>query len=178
MKQFLILAALALTAITTPVLAADVGVSVTIGQPGFYGRIDIGDYPYPQPRVIYSQPRVVDRVYVEREPIYLHVPPGHARNWPKFCNRYNACGERVYFVQDSWYEHDYAPYYREQHADRRDERWEDRHEHGDEHHERGGDHRDDYRGDRRNDHDNDGPDNNQGHSNNGHGKNKNHGQNH
>lgn len=62
MKQFLIAVALALAAITTPALAADVGVSVTIGQPGFYGRIDIGDYPYPQPRVIYSQPRIVERV--------------------------------------------------------------------------------------------------------------------
>lgn len=62
MKQFLIAVALALAAITTPALAADVDVSVTIGQPGFYGRIDIGDYPYPQPRVIYSQPRIVERV--------------------------------------------------------------------------------------------------------------------
>lgn len=173
MKKFLIAVVLVLAAITTPALAADVGVSVTIGQPGFYGRIDIGDYPYPQPRVIYSQPRVVERVYAEREPIYLRVPPGHARNWPKFCHRYNACGERVYFVQDSWYEHDYAPYYQELHSDRRDERWEDHREHGDDHHERGDDYRDNRRGDR----DNNGPDNSQEHSNNGHGKNKGHGQN-
>ena len=47
MKHFLIAAALAVVAITTPALEADVGVSVSIGQPGFYGRIDIGDYPYP-----------------------------------------------------------------------------------------------------------------------------------
>lgn len=33
---------------------------------------------------------MVERVYVEREPIYLRVPLGHARNWPKFCSRYNA----------------------------------------------------------------------------------------
>ena len=27
--------------------AADVGVSVTVGQPGFYGRIDVGNVPQP-----------------------------------------------------------------------------------------------------------------------------------
>lgn len=118
-------------------LAADVGVSVSIGQPGFYGRIDIGDYPYPQPRVIYRQPRVVKRVYVEREPIYLRVPPGHAKNWRKYCYRYNACDERVYFVQDSWYQHEFVPHYREQHrgreGDNRDGRREERRDghHGD-----------------------------------------------
>jgi len=101
MKHFLIVAAMAVAAITTPALAADVGVSVSIGQPGFYGRLDIGGYP--QPRVLYRQPRVIERSYEEREPIYLRVPPGHARNWGKHCREYNACGERVYFVQDNWY---------------------------------------------------------------------------
>ncbi len=37
--------------------AADVGVSISIGQPGFYGRIDIGRFP--QPQVIYAEPRVI-----------------------------------------------------------------------------------------------------------------------
>lgn len=104
--------------------AADVGVSVTVGHPGFYGRIDISDYPYPQPRVIYHQPRVIERVYIEREPIYLRVPPGHARNWRKHCYKYDACDERVYFVQDSWYSREYAPHYREYHRDHRDG-WDD-----------------------------------------------------
>lgn len=40
--------AAALAAMTVPVFAADVGVSISIGQPGFYGRLDIGDYPQPQ----------------------------------------------------------------------------------------------------------------------------------
>ncbi len=43
MKRFLFVAALFI--ITVPALAADVGVSVNIGQLGFYGRIDIGNYP-------------------------------------------------------------------------------------------------------------------------------------
>jgi hypothetical protein len=123
MKIMLIMAAIAITTFTNPVLAADVGVSVSIGHPGFYGRIEIGDYPYPPPVVIYPQPRIVERVYVEREPIYLRVPPGHARNWRRYCYKYDACDERVYFVQDSWYRHEYVPIYREYHREYYRDRW-------------------------------------------------------
>ncbi|MFA5243280.1 MAG: hypothetical protein WC392_13000 [Sulfuricella sp.] len=123
MKRFLIAAVLAAATVTTPALAADVGVSISIGDPGFYGRLDIGDYPPPQ--VIYRQPRVIQRVPMDRPPVYLRVPPGHAKNWSKNCRKYNACGERVYFVKDSWYNREYAPRYREQHRDRRDERRDD-----------------------------------------------------
>jgi len=128
MKNILIASVLSAVMIATPAIAADVGVSVSIGQPGFYGRIDIGDYPYPQPRVIYPKSQVVERVYIEHEPIYMRVPPGHARNWRKYCYKYNACGERVYFVQDSWYNQEYAPRYREQHSGHRDEEWENHHD--------------------------------------------------
>lgn len=120
MKRFLIAAAVAAATVTTPAFAADVGVSVSIGQPGFYGRLDIGDYP--QPQVIYRQPMVVERVPMDRPPIYLRVPPGHAKHWSKHCHKYNACGERVYFVKDNWYNREYVPRYQEQHRDRRDER--------------------------------------------------------
>ena len=116
MKRFLFAAALALA--TVPALAADVGVSINIGQPGFYGQIDIGGYPPPQ--VIYQQPRVIYRSAVNRQPIYLNVPRGHARNWRKHCRQYNACGERVYFVQNNWYERQYVPHYQKQHHDRSD----------------------------------------------------------
>ena len=92
---------------------AQVGVSVSIGQPGFYGRIDIRDAP--RPRILYREPVVVERVQVRTEPIYLRVPPGHARHWREHCREYNACGERVYFVQDAWYTDAYAPHYRERH---------------------------------------------------------------
>lgn len=142
MKHFLIAAAVAATTMTLPAFAADVGVSVSIGQPGFYGHLDIGGYP--QPQVIYRQPRVVERyVAVDRPPIYLRVPPGHARHWRKHCREYNACGERVYFVSNNWYNREYVPRYQEQHRehryDRRDERRNDhrghqRHErHGNDH---------------------------------------------
>ena len=119
MKRFLIAAAVAAATITTPVLAADVGVSISVGQPGFYGRLDIGGFP--QPQVIYRQPIMVERVPISRPPIYLRVPPGHAKKWSKHCHEYNACGERVYFVQDNWYNREYVPRYQEQHRDRRDD---------------------------------------------------------
>ena len=121
MKRMLLAAALAATAMA-PALAADVGVSVSIGQPGFYGRIDIGNYP--QPQVIYPQPVIIAPApyAVVQRPIYLRVPPGHAKNWGKHCSRYAACGQPVYFVQDGWYENVYAPHYREDHRhDRRDD---------------------------------------------------------
>ncbi|HAN56331.1 MAG TPA: hypothetical protein DCQ77_09160 [Betaproteobacteria bacterium] len=146
MKRFLIAAAIAAATVTTPALAADVGVSVSIGQPGFYGRLDIGGYP--QPQVIYRQPIAIQRVPAHRPPIYLRVPPGHAKHWSKHCREYNACGERVYFVQDNWYNREYVPRYQKQHRDRR--------------------------GDRRDEHGND----NRGNHGNGHGNDRGHGRDH
>lgn len=115
MKNLLILITLASAAISAPAIAADVGVSVTIGQPGFYGRLDIGGYPPPQ--VIYAQPKVIQPAYIEREPIYLRVPPGHAKHWDKHCHEYNACDEKVYFVNDNWYSKEYVPRYQKEHQD-------------------------------------------------------------
>ena len=95
--------------------ATDIGVSVQIGQPGFYGRIDIGD-AYPQPQLVYPRPVVIQpMVGVVPQPMYLHVPPGHAKNWGKHCGKYNACGHNVYFVQDSWYNNVYVPEYEHKH---------------------------------------------------------------
>ena len=92
--------------------AADIGVSVEIGQPGFYGRVDIGSAPTPV--LVYPQPVIVQPapVAVVRQPIFLHVPPGHAKNWSKHCHRYSACGQPVYFVQEQWYEEVYVPRHR------------------------------------------------------------------
>ena len=111
MKRLLIVAAL--TAATTSALAAEVGVSVQLGQPGFYGRIDIGNFP--PPLLVYPEPMIIQAVPVGvvRQPIYLHVPPGHAKDWRKHCRKYNACGQPVYFVQEDWYNNVYAPRYRD-----------------------------------------------------------------
>lgn len=92
--------------------AANVGVSVSIGQPNFFGRIDIGNAP--RPELIYAQPVVYQPapVAVVRQPIYLRVPPGHERNWGRYCAQYAACGQPVYFVKDTWYRDTYVPHYR------------------------------------------------------------------
>jgi hypothetical protein len=89
--------------------AGDVGVTVSVGDSGFYGRIEIGDLP--KPPVVSPIPVVVERppVAMERPPIYLRVPPGHAKHWRKHCREYNACGERVLFVEERWYNEVYVP---------------------------------------------------------------------
>ena len=127
MKNILIAAALlaaTLTSFTAPTRAATIDVSINIGQPGYYGPLDIVDFGRPQ--VIYREPRIIERVSAQREPIYLHVPPGHAKNWRKHCGKYNACGERVYFVQDGWYNREYVPHYQARHRERHEERRDDR----------------------------------------------------
>jgi len=80
-----------------------VGVSVGINQPGVYGRIDIGNMApppviLPQPVIIAPQPVAM----VRPAPVYLYVPPGHQKKWAKHCAAYNACGQPVYFVKESW----------------------------------------------------------------------------
>jgi uncharacterized protein YcfJ len=109
MKRLLGAAAFAVASASA--LASDVGVAVSIGQPGFYGRIEIGNLPPPQ--LVYAHPIVVQPVAgVASPPIYLRVPPGHAKNWRKHCAHYNACGQPVYFVSDGWYNDVYVAHYR------------------------------------------------------------------
>jgi hypothetical protein len=118
MMQRVLAASLLALAALAPAQArdVDVGVSISIGQPGFYGRIDIGDFP--PPVVVYPQPVIIQPapVAVWRQPIYLHVPPGHAKDWARYCHRYAACNQPVYFVQDRWYREVYVPQYRQRYA--------------------------------------------------------------
>lgn len=101
MKKILAIA-IALGALAPAFAQTSVGVSIGINQPGVYGRIDIGNFP--QPQVIYAQPVIIQRPvqYVQQQPVYLYVPPGHQKNWKKHCGRYNACGQPVYFVKEEW----------------------------------------------------------------------------
>lgn len=109
MKRALFAAAIA--AISAPAFAADVGVSISVGQPGFYGQINLGSVP--QPQLVYEQPVIIQQAPEYRGgPIYLHVPPGHEKHWEKHCAQYNACGRPVYFVRDDWYNNEYVPRYR------------------------------------------------------------------
>ena len=72
--------------------------------PGVYGRVEYGnDRP---PPVLYTRPTIIvhQPQPVQVQPIYLHVPPGHAKDWRKHCRKYNACGTPVYFVTSTEYE--------------------------------------------------------------------------
>ncbi|MGY4826975.1 hypothetical protein ACVNIS_00200 [Sphaerotilaceae bacterium SBD11-9] len=114
MKPFHAIALAALLAAASASAQTSVGVSVSVIQPGVYGRIDIGNVPppviYPRPVIYAPMPTVV-----QQQPLYLYVPPGHQKKWGKHCARYNACGQPVYFVKESWVRQRYD---------------EDRHHHG------------------------------------------------
>ncbi len=125
-----------------------VGVSIGVSRPGVYGEIHIGDAP--RPVVVYPQPVIIvpPVVVIEQPPVYLYVPPLHQQNWRRYCGRYRACGQPVYFVQDQWVRERYE----EQHPG-----WQRRHDNGrhrgwDKH---GGKHGDRYEGDDRGDGDRD-----------------------
>lgn len=120
MRKFFIVAAMSVATLTITTNAADVGVSITVGEPGFFGQLNIGDFP--QPSVIYTKPVVIDRDISENQsPTYLHVPPRHYKNWNKYCHEYNACGKKVYFVNDNWYQNEYVPRYHDKQENRSDE---------------------------------------------------------
>ncbi len=101
MKKLFALA-LAAAALSPAVAQTSVGVSIGINQPGVYGQINIGNLP--PPPVVYAQPIIYapPRVAVVQQPVYLYVPPGHQKSWGKYCGKYQACGQPVYFVQESW----------------------------------------------------------------------------
>lgn len=100
MKKLLL--ALATLAVAPAFAQTSVGVSIGINQPGMYGRIDIGNYP--QPVLVYPQPVIIQPspVAVYQRPIYLYVPPAHQQDWRRYCSRYSACGQPVYFVREDW----------------------------------------------------------------------------
>lgn len=132
----------------------DIGVSIT-GEivPGVYGRVDLTNRPTPPP-VVYAQPVLVEQApgAESAPPIYLHVPPGHAKNWRKYCHQYHACNQRVLFVKSAEYEPGYRPdrdrghHGHEEHYDRhedrdhrddRDRHYDHDHDHGDHDHDHG-----------------------------------------
>ena len=106
--QFTLLATLGAVSAAPAWSAVDIGVGITIHQPGVYGRIEIGSQP--PPPLIYAQPVIIRQptvVVQQPQPLYLYVPPGHAKNWGKHCARYNACARPVYFVQETWVQERY-----------------------------------------------------------------------
>ena len=111
MKSFVFGVALCSAAI--PALAQNV--SISVGQPGFYGQVVLGDFA---PRPVLYAPRpviIAPRPHYAAAPIYLRVPPGHRSHWARYCGRYDACGRPVLFVRDDWYTNTYVPRYRDFH---------------------------------------------------------------
>jgi len=116
-----------------PIINLSIGGEIS---PGVYGQVQFGNAP--PPPVVYAQPTIIEEHGSrEIEPIYLHVPPGHAKHWAKYCHNYNACNRPVYFVKSREYEPGYREHKDHGHRDE-DYRNEDH---------RDKDHRDD-RGDR------------------------------
>lgn len=71
--------ALAAALLSAPVFAGpEVGVSVSVGQPGFYGRVDLGHVGY-GPVVAYPQPVYLPAPVVYR-PYYVQTPTHHGHH--------------------------------------------------------------------------------------------------
>jgi hypothetical protein len=101
--------AAALLGLASAAALAGGGANLSVGvviegevHPGVYGRVEIGNRP--PPPILYPQPVVIVPTVRPVGPIYLHVPPGHARKWSKHCHKYEACGVPVYFVRSSEYD--------------------------------------------------------------------------
>lgn len=111
--------------------------------PGVYGTVDIGNAP--PPALLYQQPVIIAPAPMAPPPVYMWVPPGHARHWRQHCARYGACGRPVYFLRNPPPHWHAAPPH---HGPRPDPRWrEERHHREWEHR------RDDRRWDRHDRHD-------------------------
>lgn len=104
------LLAVAVFAAVAPTIAfaADPDVRVIMStdlRSGVYGRVEFGNAP--PPPLVYADPVIVAPPpprMAAPAPIYLHVPPGHAKHWDKHCAKYNACNRPVYFVKSEEYE--------------------------------------------------------------------------
>jgi hypothetical protein len=111
--------------------AGDLDIHVILsGQvaPGVYGQVQLGSGQ--PPPVVYAQPMLIEPQASPLPPVYLHVPPGHAKNWRKHCHEYHACNRPVYFVRSAEYAPDYNPRDHEHGHDheRHDNRDRDRHD--------------------------------------------------
>ncbi len=95
--------------------------------PGLYGQVSIGNES--PPPVVYAQPMLIEPQRVPPPPVYLHVPPDHAKDWRKHCHEYNACNRPVYFVRSREYDPEYQRHYQDYEHEREMERqrWEERH---------------------------------------------------
>ncbi len=109
---------------------AQTALSLQLGQPGYYGPINVGRLALPpvvDPLPLIVRPaRGQDRwPSMSNKPIYLRVPPNHSRDWGRYCGLYQACRVPVLFVRDDWYRKVYAPQLRAAAAWEARDRWRD-----------------------------------------------------
>ena len=74
--------------------------NVTVGAPlasGVYGQIQFTSGA-PVPPLYASMPVIIGHPVSHARPMYLYVPDRHRLNWRRYCTRYNACRQPVYFV--------------------------------------------------------------------------------
>jgi hypothetical protein len=123
MKLYYSIAIMALGFAANAANANDIGINVVLEgevKPGVYGRVELGRNSHPD--LVYAEPRVI---VVEKdhhhhhhdEPVYLHVPPGHARNWGRHCHEYHACSRSVYFVMSDEYREKPKPKHHHHHKE-------------------------------------------------------------
>ena len=126
MKTLAILT-LAAAAVLPAHAVTNIGVSIGINAPGQYGRIDIDNYP--QARMAQPQPIIYapSPVAIFQRPIYLYVPHAHQTNWGRYCGRYSACGQPVYFVQETWV-HEQHRHEKDKRKDRKESKYSDRYD--------------------------------------------------
>ena len=101
------IAAIAIVTAAPLASAADKDASAVITgpvTPGVYGRVEVAHKPLPA--LVFEQAMFVERPDTAGrvEPLYLHVPPEHARNWKRYCDKYQACDHPVFFVKSADYE--------------------------------------------------------------------------
>jgi hypothetical protein len=114
MKVFRNVAIATVAIVTTASLASAAekdAIAVITGPvtPGVYGRVEVANKPLPT--LVYEQAMFVERPDTAGrvEPLYLHVPPEHAKNWKKYCSHYQACDRPVFFVKSAEYDPGYEP---------------------------------------------------------------------
>lgn len=117
---------LSLALLASPLLAI-AGISINIGEPDYYGQLQIGNE---RPPLLFAEPIIIEGRAGRYPPLYLRVPDFEARHWARFCYKYSACGRPVYFVNDNWYRNTYVPRYRHDHARPDYGRRYDRHDNG------------------------------------------------
>lgn len=104
-----LIAVVAITASMAGAAQAQAYINIDAGRafvPGVYGQISFGNNV--PPPLMDPQPVVVERPNYGAAPIYLHVSIDEYRDWGRYCNRYRACNQPVYFIRvdqnNRWWE--------------------------------------------------------------------------